>query len=264
MENTDWLKQTDKPLFPDMLWSRPENKAQSGKLLIVGGSSHGFTAPAGAFAAAEQAGIGSVRVFLPDSLQKTLGKSFSEAEFAPSTPSGSFSRQALAALVENANWADGVLLAGDFGRNSETAIFLEAFLEKYIGELTLCGDSLDYFLNDSSPVLERQHALLVMEFGKLQALAMKNRPIPPLKHSMDLYALVKALAGWSEDTPVSFCSIYAGRAVVASAGKVSTTPVKSVDLTALAAYLSVWWLQNPTKPFEAFTTAAYSYRLARS
>ncbi|HXY18323.1 MAG TPA: hypothetical protein VEH48_02805, partial [Candidatus Nitrosopolaris sp.] len=134
MEDTNWLRQTpDKPLFPDLLWSRPENKRQRGKLLIVGGNSHGFAAPASAFAAAGTAGIGAARVLLPDATQKTIGTGFTDAVFAPSTPSGSFSRQALAELLENAGWADGVLLAGDFGRNSETAILLESFLDKYKG-----------------------------------------------------------------------------------------------------------------------------------
>src|SRR3989344_7199327 len=109
-----WLKQsTDQPLFPDLLWSRPENKAQAGKLLIVGGNLHGFTAPAGAYSAAEKAGIGVVRVILPDKLQKTVGKMIPEADFVTSTPVGSFGRQALAQMIEDARWANGVLLAGD-------------------------------------------------------------------------------------------------------------------------------------------------------
>src|SRR5471030_891522 len=107
VESTNWLRQTaDKPLFPDLLWSRPENKRQAGKLLIVGGSVDGFAAPAAAFSAAAEAGIGTARVLLPDSTRKVLGTSFAEAEFCPSTPSGSFSRQALAQLLENAEWAD--------------------------------------------------------------------------------------------------------------------------------------------------------------
>src|SRR6476660_954324 len=99
MENTNWLKQApDKPLFPDLLWSRPENKRQAGKLLVVGGNGQGFASPAAAYGAAIAAGIGAAKVILPDSLEKTLGKSFPEAIFAPSTPSGSFARLALGTL----------------------------------------------------------------------------------------------------------------------------------------------------------------------
>jgi NAD(P)H-hydrate repair Nnr-like enzyme with NAD(P)H-hydrate dehydratase domain len=71
---TYWLKQTpDKPLFPNMLWSKPENKLHAGKLLVIGGNLHGFSAPATAFAEARKAGIGSQRVVLPDAIQKTVG-----------------------------------------------------------------------------------------------------------------------------------------------------------------------------------------------
>src|SRR3982750_2547854 len=119
MDRTYWHKQTaEKPLFPDMLWSRPENKRQAGKLLVVGGNVHGFAAAATAYAEAGKAGIGTARVLLPDSLQKTVGRVLEAGEYAPSTPSGSFSQRALAELLEMASWADGTLLAGDFGRNS--------------------------------------------------------------------------------------------------------------------------------------------------
>ena len=54
-----------------------------------------------------------------------MGKTLEDGEYAPSTPSGSFSTQALGELQAMANWADGTLIAGDIGRNSETAILLE-------------------------------------------------------------------------------------------------------------------------------------------
>jgi NAD(P)H-hydrate repair Nnr-like enzyme with NAD(P)H-hydrate dehydratase domain len=58
MENTNWLKQTsDKPVFPDLLWSRPENRKYAGKLLIIGGNKHGVAAPGIAFSAAQKAGF---------------------------------------------------------------------------------------------------------------------------------------------------------------------------------------------------------------
>ena len=86
-----WHKQFDSPLFSDLLWSRPENKQFAGKLLIIGGNLHGFAAPASAYEQSQRAGIGVARVILPDALQKTIGRIFEAGEFAPSTPSGSFS-----------------------------------------------------------------------------------------------------------------------------------------------------------------------------
>jgi NAD(P)H-hydrate repair Nnr-like enzyme with NAD(P)H-hydrate dehydratase domain len=122
MDRTYWHKQTAaEPLFPDLEWSRPQTAATAGKLMIVGGNSFGFVAPATAFSEAEKAGVGSVQMLLPDSLRPLIGKTFMAGELAASTPSGSFSQKALLELLAMSQWSDGVLFAGDLGRNSETA-----------------------------------------------------------------------------------------------------------------------------------------------
>jgi NAD(P)H-hydrate repair Nnr-like enzyme with NAD(P)H-hydrate dehydratase domain len=262
MENTNWLKQApNKPLFPDLLWSRPENKRQAGKLLIVGGNSHGFAAPATAFGGATAAGVGVVRVLLPDSLRKTIGTSFTEAEFAPRTPSGSFAKKALDSLLDGAKWADMVLLAGDFGRNSETAVLLGSFMDKYSGPVTVAEDGLDYFLAANGTLLNRQDTLSVINLGKLQKLAKANRPGTPVLHSMNLHELTTILADWTNSTEAAVITKHADNFIVAASGKVSTTPAKEEQnwQIELAAYSAVWWLQNREKSFEALTAAVYEY-----
>ena len=147
MDHTYWHKQSvEKPLFPDLEWSRPQSKATAGKLLIVGGNAQGFAAPANAFRAAEKAGIGTARMLLPDSMRPFVGKPFTSGELAPTTPSGSFSQKALLELLTMSQWADGVLLAGDLGRNSETAILIEKFLAKFQGQVTITQDAVDYVM----------------------------------------------------------------------------------------------------------------------
>ncbi len=259
----NWLRQSiDKPLFADLLWSRPENKRQAGKLLIIGGNLHGFSAVAAAYAAATAAGIGTTRVLLPDSLKKTLGASFTEAEFAPSTPSGSFARRALDLFMENAKWADSVLLAGDFGRNSETAILLESFAKKYEGQINFAGDSVDYFLQPNSLLLSRYNLIITSTLDRLQKLAKGNRPGTPILHSMNLHGLVTVLADWTNSAPTAFVTKHVDNYIIASGGQVSTTPSKKENdwQTELAAYASVWWRQNPQKPFGSLTTAVFEYR----
>jgi hypothetical protein len=262
MENTNWLKQTsNKSLFPDLLWSKPENRQHAGKLLIVGGNKFAVAAPGVAYTAAVKAGAGAVRALLPDATKKMIGKIFPEAEFAPSTPSGSFSREALDQLAESAEWADGVLLAGDFGRNSETAIFLDSFATKYKGQLTVAQDGLDYFLNSKSLLFSRPNTLAVINFGKLQKLATNNRPQPPIKFSMNLRQLVEVLQEWMAQTKISLITNHADQFVVATQGKISTTPMPQ-DLnwqTELAAFASIWLMQQPNKSFEAVTTAIFDY-----
>ena len=256
MENTSWLRQTKEPLFPDILWSRPENKRYAGKLLIIGGHRQSFNEVSAAYSAALKAGIGTVRVILPDSLQKMLVRVFPEAEYAASTPIGSFSRQALGGLLDAADWADGVLLAGDFGRNSETAIMLEGFVEKYPGKLILARDSIDYFLNQASKLNSRADTLLIASLGQLQKFAA---PALILQNA-DFIKVVEQLSSWVRETNLASVTLHSNQAVVAYKQRISTSPVKTeTPDTNVAAYATVWWLQQPEKTFEALTTAIYSF-----
>lgn len=254
-----WRKQAiDKPLFPDLLWSRPENRALSGKLLIIGGNLFGFAAPAEAYNEAVKAGIGIAHVLLPDATKKLVGHVLEAGDYAPSTPSGSFSQSALGELLPHAAWADGVLLAGDLGRNSETAILLEKFMSTYRGQLTITKDAADYFIAAPQALLARPETTLVVSFAQLQKLAMNAKFSHAFIFSMDLIRLVEALREFTLAYPVNIIVKHLANFVVASGGQVSTTKLeddKEVWRVTTAAHAAVWWLQNPSKPFEALTTA---------
>lgn len=254
-----WFKQAaGKPLFPDLAWSRPENRQQAGKLLVVGGNAYGFAAAAEAYAAADAAGIGTARVLLPDSLQKTVGKVFAAGEYAPSTPSGSFSRKALEEILAMAGWADGVLLAGDFGRNSETAVVLERLLSAYTGQLTVTQDGVDYFVKSPAPLATRDRTLLALSFAQLQKLGSGMRFAAAFTFDMDFLRLVDALHMFTKQYPVAIIVRHLNTVFTAIHGQVSTLETsdgQAIWRVATASYGSVWWLQNPSKVFEALTTA---------
>lgn len=265
MNQEFWHKQGDTPLFPDLIWSRPENRSYAGKLLIVGGHAHGFAAPAEAFTEAEKAGIGVARVMLPDHLRSQLvkfGGPVLNTEFAPSTPSGSFASTALAELLAASAWADGVLLAGDFGRNSETAIVLEKFASKYSGNLTLTQDAVDYFTSNPTPVLDRAGTCLVLTVAQLQKLATHAKFTQAITFGMGLLQLVDALHDFSAQHPAAIIVKHLDTLFVAVNGQVSTTKTSGSLEDAwrvhTAAHASVWYLQNPTQPFEALTTSLIS------
>lgn len=261
MDHSYWQKQTsDKPLFPDLLWSRPENKNQAGKLLVVGGNAHGFAAPAEAYAEAEKAGIGTARVLLPGSLQKTVGKVFQAGEYAPSTLSGSFSQKALAELLDMSAWADGVLLAGDFGRNSETAIVLEKFIDKYSARLTVTQDAADYFIKSPEQILRRENTMLVLSFAQLQKIAANGRFTAAFTYDMDFLRLVENLHDFSREFPISIITKKLDTIFVAVNGQVSTTKLaedQKIWRVKTAACASVWWLQNTGKLFQAITASLH-------
>lgn len=254
-----WHKQTiDKPLFPELLWSRPENRLHAGKLAIIGGNLHGFSAPAEAYNLAMKAGIGTAKVLLPSSIEKIVGPVLEHGEFAPSNPSGSFSQKALATFLDLAAWADGTLLAGDLGRNSETAIALEKFLTKHQGQVTLTKDAADYFIATARTLGQRPNTCLVLSFAQLQKLGSSLGFSQPFTFSMDLLNLVRALHELTTDYPLNIITKHQQNLLVATAGQVSTTKLpQDPEIWRLktAAYTSVWWLQNPSQTFQALTTA---------
>lgn len=255
-----WQRQAkDQPLFPQLEWSRPENRLQAGKLLVVGGNVHGFAAPAEAYAQATRAGAGVVRALLPEALRKIVGIIIDHAEFAPSTPvSGSFSQKALGDLLELSNWADGVLFAGDLGRNAETAILLEKYLGKSSQAVTLTKDAVDYVTSAPQSATARGQTLLVLTMAQLQRLAIAVKFDQPVRFGMDLLQLVDWLHAFTGQHALHLIVKHLDTLLVAVDGQVSTTKLPhSLDhwRVKTAASASVWWLQNPSKPFEALTAA---------
>jgi ADP-dependent NAD(P)H-hydrate dehydratase / NAD(P)H-hydrate epimerase len=254
-----WVKQDySKPLFPELEWSKPENKRHAGKLLIVGGNLHGFAAPANAFAAAEKAGVGTTRVVLPDAIQKAVKTFMPEADFAPSTPSGSFSVKSLDVFLEHAGWSDAVLVAGDLGRNSETAIALESFITKYGGPVSLTKDAVDYVVEAPDSVVNRPDTLLVTSFAQLQKLLVNAKFKTAITFDMDLLRLLAILHDFTLAHGTHIIVKHRDVMLVASQGKVSSTKLetdKEIWRVETAAAATVWWLQHKAEAFKAITTA---------
>lgn len=256
MEHTYWLKQGTEPLFPDILWSRPESKATSGRLSIIGGNSHGFGAPGIAYNSSMSAGVGSVNVLMPDAIKKIVKGLLPDAEFAPSTPSGSFSRQALSNLIDASNRSDCVLLAGDVGRNSETAVLFETFVQKYSGPLTITQDAVDFFKETPKDLCDRSDTLIVLSLSQLQKLFMFTPTITPIILSMSTIQLVEALHDYTLEHRAVIVSKHNDLIFVASGGQVSTTKdERKIWRVETASRASVFWLQNADKAFEAVTSS---------
>ena len=259
MANEYWVRQQpDEPLFADLAWSRPENKRHAGKILIAGGNKYGFAAPAEAYNESIKAGVGTARVLLPDCLQKTVGKLFPAAEFAPSTPSGSFAKSGLAELLDLAAWSDGVILAGGIGHNSETAILIEQLTEEYSGQITVVDDAIEYSQSAPEAFLGRAETTLVLTIPQLQKLATAAKFTKAITSNIGFLQLVDLLHEFTSLHSAKIVTHHTDNLFVAASGQISTTKSDNVppnQLIKTAARAAVWWLQNPAKPFEALTTS---------
>lgn len=254
-----WQKQSlETPLFPDIEWSKPENRTHAGKLGIVGGNKLGFAGVAEAYSIASAAGVGQIRVLLPDVLKKTIPSAITDAVFGPTNPSGSLTKDASTELAMLGNWADGVLLIGDAGRSSETAILYEKFLQDYHGPLVITRDAIDLVKNSSQTLVDRPKTLLIMSFAQLQKLFQSVYYPKVLTFSMQLTNLVEALHKFTITYPVSIGVLHRETFIVAHDGKVTTTPWDNPMMIwrgNVAAKAAVYWLWSPSKPLETTSTA---------
>ncbi|MFO0920255.1 MAG: hypothetical protein U0451_01125 [Candidatus Saccharimonadales bacterium] len=254
-----WLKQTkQKPLFEDLLWSQPENKLHAGKLLIIGGNLHSFSAPSAAYRAASKAGAGTIRLILPVSLKKTVGKMIPECEYGPVTPSGSFNKQSLGIFLDEANWSDGILLAGDFGRNSETAVLVESFVSKYQGLVVATKDAADCLISAPNSIQHRSNTTLVLTLDQLQRLSKSTGSNILFKYETPVQDFAEKLAEFTSQSPFMVIVRHLSQTWCALGSNVSATEVndnESIWCIETAASTAVWQIQNPSQLFSAATTA---------
>ena len=257
-----WRKQSvDKPLFGDIEWSRPERRDQAGRLGIIGGTKIGFAGVAESYQPALETGAGEVRVLLPDALKRTIPTTITDTIFAASTPSGSLSSDAVAELKALGDWSTGILLAGDAGRNSETAIAYEKFITEHEGPLTITRDAIDLVKNNAHLLVERPDTMLVASFAQTQKLFQAVYYPKVLTFSMQLLQFVEGLHKFTITYPLTIVTLHKETILVASGGEVITqdwdSPMR-IWRGETAARVATYWLWNPSQPLESATSALAS------
>lgn len=246
------MKQTEEPLFSDILWNQPVNRRAAGRLLILGGHAQQFSRTQISYQAVEEAGTGEATVILPRSLQKVVG-TLPDCVFAAETPAGSLSRTAESDIRRYISESDAVLAPGELSQNTETIGLLESLLNETDTPWIITDDIIRSLIQ--APDSIARAAVLVGSPQTLSELA-KARRIPTYVKSPDLQKEQKLLQGLGEQTD-SILVCYSGeRVLVGDGDRISMTPMGSIDPTWLAAYISVFHMQHARK-FEATTTAVW-------
>jgi len=254
-----WHKQTiDKPLYLDIEWSKPEQRTHRGKLGIIGGNKLGFISVAESYTNALQTGAGEVRVLVPDVLRKSIPPTMTEVIFGATNPSGGMASDALVEMKAIGDWATGILLIGDSGQNSETAILYDNFIREYSGPLTITRDAIDLVKNNNALLVERPNTLLIASFAQLQKLFQSVYYPKVLTFSMQLTNLVEALHKFTITYPISIAVLHKDTLLVAHDGEVTSTPFnepmriwRGITATTAATY----WLWSPSKIIESVTAS---------
>jgi ADP-dependent NAD(P)H-hydrate dehydratase / NAD(P)H-hydrate epimerase len=251
-----WQRQETEPLFEDLLWSRPENRRHAGKLLIIGGSAGQFTNVSTAYAAADRAGAGHIRILLPESLRK-LTQAFENIEYATANVSGSFDKNSLGIMNDLSDWADYVLLAGDFGKNSETTTVLDGYLLRCPLPTTITENALGSI---SLPIVQMasRPILLTINSMALQKIPTELEMTTAITSTMNIDSLAGVIADLTSKNKFKIISEMKSKIWASAGGRVVSTNVgKPIDFINLSSYASVWLMQQPAKPLEALATACY-------
>lgn len=259
MDYSYWQKQSSEtPLFPSIEWNKPEQRSRAGRLGIIGGNTLGFAGVAEAYSVSTSMGVGSTRVLLPSALKKTIPPIMNDVIFGDTNPSGGLSKKALTDMKALGEWSDAILMVGDAGRNSETAILYEEFLTTYEKPLILTRDAIDLIKNSPHALVDRPNTMLVMALAQLQKLFQSVYYPKVITFSMHLAQLVETLHKFTITYPVSIAVLHKDHLIIASSGEVVTTEwtnPMSIWRGTTATKIASYWLWNPAKPLEAAATA---------
>lgn len=259
MDWSYWKKQEPgKALYPDIEWSKPEQRALAGRLGIIGGNKLGFAGVAEAYSVATNAGVGEVRVLLPDVLRKTIPASMTDVQFGPTNPSGSLTKDAVREMNTMGAWAQAVLLIGDAGRSSETAILYEDFVRSYTGPLTITRDAVDLLKNSAPELVDRPDTTLIVAFAQLQKLFQAVYYPKVLTFSMQLTNLVEALHKFTISYPCTIVVMHKDTLIVAQDGEVVTSPfgnAMAIWRGTVAARAAVYQMWHLGKGLQAIATS---------
>lgn len=254
------LQQPNQPLFPELIWSKPETKALAGKLLLIGGNIHAIGAPITAYKLAMDAGAGEVKVVMPAATRRYFAHTNlpTDIVFAPSTPSGSFGTKALNNMLEYADWADYACIVGDVSKNSESSVLLTELLTKMTTPIAVTGDAIDCLFHELKIILARPSTLLVPTFTQLQKIANQSAIAAPLKASLPLKAMAEWVGQFSATHKVLLLFTHNDISYAAHERKVIVTSAKHANRDQAlgnAVNAAVWVMQHPSEPLKAITTS---------
>lgn len=232
-----------------------------GRLGIIGGNKLGFAGVAEAYTTALTTGAGEVRVLLPDCLRSTIPSSMTDVIFGACNPSGSLSREAWPEIGALTAWASSILLAGDAGRNSETAITYSDLIREYTGPLIITRDAVDLVKNDAEALVNRPNTVLVVSFAQLQKLFQAVYYPKMLTFSMQLLQLVEAVHKFTITYPITLVVLHREMLLTAHDGQVVTTKwdnPMAIWRGQTAARAASYLLWTPNQPLEAISASLVS------
>ena len=145
------------------------------------------------------------------------------------------------------DWADGTILAGDFGRNSETAILIEKLLANSSNLTVITQDAVDYVTSSPNIALKRGDTALVLSSVSTSKIRLLQPSLRGQLHFLwILYGSVDWLHDFTERYSIYLIVKHLKSNIRRSWGKVSTTKLekKKIVESQKASHLVAWWDTN--------------------
>lgn len=253
-----FIRQTDEPLFPTVLYNRPITRSGGGRILIVGGHTGEFSLPTAIHQFAIAAGIGEATAIMPDKLAKFLGGAPGTA-FAASTPSGSLDQAALGRILELSEEADAVAIGASLSNNSVTAILTERLIAQVQRPVIVFDEGLVALRHNTRSITNNPRALLIVTMAEVfklcgsLSIGINIRANGGLINKLEI---IRDLAAAGQAAYV----VYGSEIIISAGADTIVTPVNyRLALTPALFYgtLSTFWIQNRTNPTAGLATAAY-------
>jgi NAD(P)H-hydrate repair Nnr-like enzyme with NAD(P)H-hydrate dehydratase domain len=254
----NFVRQTNAPLYPKVLYNRPITRSGGGRLLIVGGHSGEFSLPTAIHQFAVAAGVGEATAVMPDNVAKFMQGAPGTA-FAASTPSGSLAREALGRILELSEEADAVAIGASLSNNSNAAMLTEKLVGELDRPLILFDEGLVALRQNIRAVTNNPRALIILTMAEVFKLcgslgvAINIRPGGGLMNKLEIIRDL-ARAGQAD------YAVYGTEIITTSGQEMTVTPVNyRTSLTPALFYgtLSTFWLQNRNQPSAGLATGAY-------
>ena len=225
--------------------SRLSHKGSFGRLLILGGSVGYTGAPDLAAKAAVRCGAGLVYLGVPESIWQVAAVKSEEAmPFPlPADEKGSFSPEALKALIKRDIAADVLALGPGMGRSEGVRLLVKELLRNFEGSLLLDADAL-WAISDEPDILREAKGDVVItphmgEFKRLGGVKGGGRLCDALAFAKE-YGCITVLKGHR-----SIVALPEGRAYIIAAGNPGMARGGSGDV--LSGVIAAMLCQFPTE-----------------
>jgi len=247
-------KQSDKPLYEDILWSRPVRR--TARILLVGGHRDGFSKLQKVYTGFTDAQVAECHLAVPDKLSKLVG-SLEGVSLLASNPSGSIARDGLSELIRLADQSDLVSLGPDLSNNSETTLVMQRLITETRASIVIPPQSAEQLLSEAGEWKTKENLLLFINHKQLYRLATKLVVDTTIPLNVTNEAISEIALAVSKVYVPSLVILMTDSIIVAKSGKVSITKVKTDNIGTIVGLLGTFWLQNELKQYEALTTGAH-------